>query len=363
MERHNIYWENEHPLVLRDLATIAEDKGIPWDFFEGCRILVTGATGLIGSLLVKSLLYYADLTGKDYTVIALSRDREKALQCFAHQQRLVEQGRLIIEQGDITAPLDLSLRADYILHAASVTASAEMLSNPVGTIMTSIEGTRHVLDLAKEAQCRSCLFFSSMEVYGNTEKEYVDETESGYVNLTSVRNCYPLSKRLAENLCIAYHAQYQVPVKIARLTLTFGPGIPKNDCRVFAQFARSVLTDKDIVLHTYGTTKRDYLYTADAVRGVLRILLLGKEAEAYNLSDSSSYITIRELAELTRSFNPKIKVVVDVNPEQAKKYAGEVHIRLNNAKIDTLNRFERVPIKEMVDRLIRYLATLPADGN
>lgn len=202
-----------------------------------------------------------------------------------------------------------------------------------------------------------------MEVYGNTEKEYVDETESGYVNLTSVRNCYPLSKRLAENLCIAYHAQYQVPVKIARLTLTFGPGIPKTDCRVFAQFARSALTDKDIVLHTYGTTKRDYLYTADAVRGVFRILLLGKEAEAYNLSDSNSYITIRELAELTRSFNPKIKVVVDVNPEQAKKYAGEVHIRLNNSKIDTLNRFERVPIKEMVDRLIRHLSTLPTDEN
>lgn len=356
-------WGREHPLVREDLSSIAEDSGIPWESMRGCSILVTGATGLIGSLLVKALLYRAEHFDMPLTVIALSRNREKALQCFANQRSLVERGYLRLEQGDVTEPLSDALRADYILHAASVTSSVEMISNPVGTIMTAIEGTRHVLELARRSQCRSCLFFSSMEVYGVTENEYVDETESGYVDLAGVRSCYPLSKRLAENLCVAYHAQYQVPVKIARPTLTFGPGIPKNDCRVFAQFARSVLANQDIVLHTHGTTKRDYLYTADAVRGVLRILFLGKDAEAYNLSDSNSYITIRELAELTRSFNPRVNVVVDVDPEKAKKYAGEMHICLNNSKIDTLNRFERVPIKEMLDRLIRYLATPSHDGN
>lgn len=363
MTYHRADWEKEHPLVLEDLSAIAEDSGIPWESLRGRRILVTGATGLIGSLIVKALLYRAEHFQMPMTIIALSRNRERALRCFAHQRSMVDCGYLRLEQGEVTKPLSDELQADYILHAAAVTSSAEMISNPVGTIMTTVEGTRHVLELARRSSCLACLFFSSMEVYGITENEYVDETESGYLDLSLVRNCYPLSKRVAENLCIAYHAQYQVPVKIARLTLTFGPGIPKNDGRVFAQFARSVLTNKDIVLHTHGTTKRDYLYTADAVRGVLRILLLGKEAEAYNLSDSHSYITIRELAELTRSFNPQVNVVIDVNPEQAKKYAGEVHIRLNNTKIDTLNRFERVPIKEMVGRLIRYLATLPANEN
>lgn len=350
-------WDKEHPLVAEDLAAIAADSGIPWEALRGRSILVTGATGLIGSLLVKALLYRAAHWEMPLTVIALSRSKEKARQHFEHLSGLIEDGTLRLEQADITSPLPDTLRADYILHAASVTASAEMISNPVGTIMTTMEGTRNVLELAKRSCCRSFLFFSSMEVYGVTKDEYIDEKAGGYLSLSGVRNCYPLSKRLAENLCIAYHAQYQVPVKIVRPTLTFGPGIPINDNRVFAQFARSVLENRDIILHTQGTTKRDYLYTADAVRGVLRILLLGQDAEAYNLSDSSSYITIRELAELTRTFNPAVKVLIQAAPEQAKKYADEVHICLNNDKIDALNPFERVPIKTMVSRLLQYMQT------
>lgn len=353
--QYDSVWKQEHPLVLEDLKSIAEDAVIPWGTLKNSRILVTGATGLIGSLLVKSLLYAADLREIPCTVIALSRSREKGLRCFASMAPLMEAGRLEVAEGDVQAPLPDSLSADYILHAASVTASAEMVSNPVGTIMTTLDGTRHVLELARRACCRSCLFLSSMEVYGKSEQETVRETDCGYLNLSTVRNCYPLSKRLAENLCVAYHAQHGVHAKIARLTLTFGPGIPKTDNRVFAQFAHSVLEGRDIVLHTAGTTKRDYLYTADAVRALLTILLLGADAEAYNVSDPDSYVTIRELAEITRSFNPAVRVIIQADPEQAKKYAGEVHINLDNAKLQMLNPFPRTHVREMVGRLLDYM--------
>lgn len=352
---HGNVWQQEHPLVREDLQRIAADTVIPWAQLAGTRILVTGATGLIGTLLVKALLYYADAAGTAYTVVALSRSREKALRTFAAFAPHIQSGLLELAEGDVQQPLPETLAADYILHAASVTASAEMVSNPVGTIMTTLDGTRHILELARRSNSRSCLFLSSMEVYGRLENEWVQENDCGYLNLATVRNCYPLSKRLAENLCAAYHSQYGVHAKTARLTLTFGPGIPKSDNRVFAQFAHSVLEGKDIVMHTQGTTKRDYLYTADAVRALLTILLLGADAEAYNVSDPDSYVTIRELAEITRSFNPAVRVIVQADPEQAKKYAGEVHINLDNAKLNALNPFPRTHVREMVGRLLEYM--------
>lgn len=353
--RNETAWKQEHPLVLNDLQGIAADAVIPWAQLADSRILVTGATGLIGTLLVKALLYYADSREISYTVVALTRSREKGRSCFAAFAPHIQQGLLEIAEGDVQQPLPETLVADYILHAASVTASAEMVSNPVGTIMTTLDGTRHILELARRSNSRSCLFLSSMEVYGRLENEWVQESDSGYLNLATVRNCYPLSKRLAENLCVAYHSQHGVHVKTARLTLTFGPGIPKSDNRVFAQFARSVLEGKDIVMHTAGTTKRDYLYTADAVRALLTILLLGADAEAYNVSDPDSYVTIRELAEITQSFNPAVQVIIHADPEQAKKYAGEVHINLDNTKLNALNPFPRTHVREMVERLLAYM--------
>lgn len=351
-------WQKEHPLVVADLESIAADSGIPWAQLSGSRILITGATGLVGTLLVKALLYYADSRNLPYTVIALTRNKEKGTRHFSAYAPMVQAGILEIAEGDVVSDLADSLAPDYILHAAAITNSAEMISNPVGTIATTMDGTRNILNLARKCDCRSILFLSSMEVYGRTEQELVSEEACGYLNLSSIRNCYPLSKRLAENLCVSHSAQFGTPVKIARLTLTFGPGIPPTDNRVFAQFARSVLAGTDIVLHTQGTTKRDYLYTADAVRALLTILLLGQNAEAYNVSDPDSYITIRELAEITRSFRPEVKVLIQADEQQAKKYAQEVHIQLDNSKLNALNPFPRTHVREMVARLLNYLQSL-----
>lgn len=356
--KHPDIWQKEHPLVVADLENIAADSVIPWGRLSGSRILITGATGLIGTLLVKALLYYADSRNFHYTIIALTRNKEKGTHHFSAYAPMVQEGLLEIAEGDVVSDLAASLAPNYILHAAAITNSAEMINNPVGTIATTMDGTRNILNLARKCSCRSVLFLSSMEVYGRTDHELVTEDDCGYLNLSSIRNCYPLSKRLAENLCVSHCSQFGTPVKIARLTLTFGPGIPKTDNRVFAQFAHSVMSGSDIVLHTQGTTKRDYLYTADAVRALLTILLCGKNAEAYNVSDPDSYITIRELAEITRSFRPEVKVLIQANEQQAKKYAQEVHIQLDNSKFDALNPFRRTHVREMVERLLNYLQSL-----
>lgn len=154
----------------------------------------------------------------------------------------------------VTEKISARQKVDYIFHCASVTASKVMINNPVETLLTSIDGTKNVLNFARESSCKSVVYVSSMEMYGSFAEanNNVTETELGYINPLAVRSNYPESKRLCENMCVAFWSEYGVPVKIARLSQTFGAGILSGENRVFAQFARSAIEGKDIVLHTRG---------------------------------------------------------------------------------------------------------------
>lgn len=126
----------------------------------------------------------------------------------------------------------------------------------------------------------------------------VDENDCGIIDIMNARSCYPMGKRMAENLCFNYFYQYGLPVKIARLAQTFGAGILETDNRVFAQFARSVINKKNIVLHTDGSSIGNYCYSADAILGLILILLNGTNGQAYNVVNEESTMTIRQMAEL-----------------------------------------------------------------
>lgn len=133
-----------------------------------------------------------------------------------------------------------------------------------------------------------------MEMYGSFAEanNNVTETELGYINPLAVRSNYPESKRLCENMCVAFWSEYGVPVKIARLSQTFGAGILSGENRVFAQFARSAIEGKDIVLHTRGLSEGNYCYTRDTIMGLFLILIKGENAEAYNVTNPETHTTI-----------------------------------------------------------------------
>lgn len=353
----NSLWKNENRFVLEDLDDVSKDSVLPWKNLENCSVLITGATGLIGSLLVKSILYYADKNGLNTTVGAFIRNKEKAKEVF---NTLPENhSNLIFEIGDISQSLILSRQYDYIIHAASNTASKDFIEKPVETILTTVESTKNILEYSKMNNVKSVVYISSMEVYGQIDHELVKEDDIGIIDVTSLRSSYPQSKRLAETLCVSYAKEYNVPVKIVRPTLTFGPGVSKNDNRVFAQFARAVINKTDIVLLTKGGTKRDYLYTSDAVRGILSVLLLGKDGEAYNLSNPDTYCTIYEMACLCREIaNNEIEVKFDLDPEKSKCYPKEQKICLDGSKMEGLNNWNRKSLKEQYVYLIKYIKNL-----
>lgn len=353
----NACWELENKVLMDDIIYISQDTAIPWEQLKGKQILVTGATGLIGSLLIKSLLYISDLKNINLTIFACCRNKEKAERIFTAEHCFLGKVLHFIES-DIRSPLPECLHIDYIIHTASPTASADFVERPVDTILITLQGTTNILELAKKSSSKKLVYLSSMEVYGILEKDKISEDDSGYLNPLIIRNSYPQAKRLAEALCMAYSSQYGVPISIIRLTQTFGPGADPLDNRVFMQFAKAVKEGKDIILQTEGKTKRDYLYTADAARGIFSAMLLGGKSDAYNLSNPDTYISIYEMAKLCTTLNDKINIHFNKSEKAPQKFLPEIHISLNTNKIDLLNKFPKKNLKEMFINLINYLNSI-----
>jgi len=338
------------PVILEDMEQIVSDANIKWNDLRDCTVLVTGATGMIGSSLVRALFAANTKYKLNLRILACGRNKEKGT-------TLAEAYGMEFFCHDICQPFTVAGRVDFIFHCAAITRSTEMVENPTGVIQTMFLGTRNVLELAKDKQIKSMVYLSSMEVYGATSPELpsITEKELGYIDLASPRSCYPESKRMCECLCAGYFSQFRIPVKIARLAQVFGAGTAKDDPRVFAQFARSAASGKDIVLHTEGKSSGNYCEISDAVRGLLVLLLLGKNGEAYNIANTGACMTIREMAELVANVvcGGRISVVLDVPSDIEKRgYAPDATIKLNVDKITKLGWNPRYNLTEMYEWLL-----------
>ena len=349
------FWNLENPILIEDFKYIVSDPVIPWYLFKNKKILITGATGLVGSLLVKSLLYMSDIKKIDLKIIASVRDIAKAEKKF---KSIIgyKNKKLFFIHNNICNPFAIDVYCDYIIHTASITNSFEFINNPVNTILTIVLGTYNTLELSKRCHCKGYVYISSMEVYGQTNDEYVSENNYGPLDPLKIRNCYPQAKCIAESLCAAYAKQFNLQINIVRPTLTFGPGVSQNDNRVFMQFARSIKDEKNIILHTKGNTKRDYIYTADAIRGIISVLLLGNKGEAYNLSNPDTYMSIYDMAKLCLSFSKKkLNIDFDFSINEKNIYQQELKISLNTEKLDKINKFKKIPLNIMYERLLKYI--------
>ena len=249
-------------VLFRDMEEIANQK-VFYETLKNSSVFVTGATGLLGSQIVMSLLCMNRLRGSKIRITAMARSEEKARKVFGD---LYDAEGLAFYYGDINHPIVCENEADYIIHGASSTSSKYFVTQPVETIFTALDGTRNVLEFARMKKSKAVVYLSSLEVYG-------------YLDPLSVRSSYSEGKRMAECMCAAYASEYGVPVKIARLSQTFGAGVEYQDNRVFAEFARCAAEKRDIVLHTPGNTIRSYCYTKDAVSAIFFILVNGNPAE------------------------------------------------------------------------------------
>lgn len=332
-------------VLKEDLKYIA-NYDLPYEEIKGKSVLVTGATGLIGVSLVRALLEIGGIE-----VIALVRDLEKAKTIYGDTNGT----SLKLCVSDVNNEIVIENPVNYIFHCASVTTSKTMIDKPVETILTSVEGTKNIMNLARTKKCDSVVYVSSMEMYGSFhDNREVAEDEIGYIDLLKVRSNYPESKRLCENMCIAFLHEYGVKVKIARLAQTFGAGILPWENRVFAQFAKSVISEADIVLHTKGLSEGNYCYTRDCITGLLTILLKGEDGEAYNVVNPKCHTTIANMAEMVakKIANNKIKVIYEIPESNVFGYANDVKMKLNSDKLQKLGWKLSIGLEEAYKRMI-----------
>lgn len=343
----------DNSIYLDDLQSVADDKIIPWERLEGKTVLITGATGLIGSNLVNTLLFNGTNMYKPPKVIALVRNEKRAKQIFAQPIKLGLPISFAI--GDISDYPQVNEPVDFIIHGASVTASIEMIKTPVETIKTALKGTEQILEFARRKRVESVVYLSSMEVYGSVPKgTMLYENMVGCFPAENIRNDYPLSKLMCENWCHAYGAEYGVPIKIIRLAQTFGPGVSHDDKRMFADFARCVIEKRNIEIHSAGLTERMYLYTADAVGAILTVLLCGKMNETYNAANETTYMSISEIAHLVAGLNDDgtTKVVIRNEAVAEYGYAATSYFYLNTDKLQKLGWQPKTNLDEMFIRMI-----------
>ena len=337
--------------IRADVYDVISDSGIPWQEFKGCTVLITGATGLIGSFIARALAAANIKHGLGMRLIGHGRDKSKGA-CMAQELDME------FASSDIRRPspiADITDTIGYVFHCASITKSADMITRPADVKSVATDGTKNTLDLALQKGCRSFVYVSSMEVYGQTALSEVKEGDLGHIDPSDPRSSYPESKRICETLCAEYAARYGLPVKIARLAQTFGAGTPKDDTRVFAQFARSAAGSRDIELHTEGRSRGNYCCTSDAVRGMLTVLFRGENGAAYNIANTAASVTIREHAELVagKVCSGRINVIVKV-PEDIKTrgYAPDAGYTLNTDKLKTLGWAPKYGLEEMYGRLL-----------
>lgn len=322
-----------------------------FSMIENECVLITGATGLIGKTIIKDIVEYNKSSSDPINIVAVIRNQEKANRIFGSNVP-----GLTYVVGDIST-VDLSnIHADYIIHAASQTSSKAFVNNPVETTFVAIDGTRHLLEFARmQKNLKRFIYLSTMEVYGTPQTdEKINENQGTDINTMNVRSCYPESKRMCENLCTSYMNEYGVPVNVLRLIQTFGPGVDYNDSRVFAEFARCVIENRDIILKTAGLTKRSYLYTEDAVSAILTVMEKGMIGEAYNAANESTYCSIREMAELVANKVADGKISVKIEEQDISKfgYAPTLRMNLDSSKLRALGWMPKTGLEEMYKKMI-----------
>lgn len=313
-----------------NLYTASEQ--INWQQLQNKTILITGATGMIGRCIVDFLMCANNNYGLNIQVIAVARNDEYAHKVFI---KYFENNNFKFLKHDVTMLFnDSSLNnIDYIIHAASDATPNVFSTKPVEVMTSNILGIKNLLDLAKKTNAK-LVYISSAEIYGEINKDKKSEDDYGYIDHINIRAAYPISKKAAETLAIAYGKEYGISSVICRLSHVFGPTMTPKDNRAASEFIRLAINGETIVLNNNKTIERSYTYVVDAASAILYVMLNGKEQEAYNIA-STENITIKEFADVVASIT-HVPVIIKNIPN--KEENGYTKIQRQVLNIEKLNK-------------------------
>jgi len=314
-------------------------------------ILITGANGLIGTYLIYMLHVENILKGGGIKIIGVSKNPPCQALCsiFAGNYEFYSRDLNKIDYNELTQ------KTDYIIHGATYAQPGKFLRNYLDTIHLNTSTTENLLQKAKIDGAKF-LFLSSSEIYGQPDEENIPTQEQypGLCSPVNIRSIYSESKRMGETLCFAFKNFEGVNAKVARIAMTYGPGVKLNDERVLANFLKQALKEKKIIMLDEGSKQRTFCYVADCVLMLLNILLYGADF-VYNVGSDNS-ISIRTLAEeICLLTDSTLEVEATLQPQEQNIKVSPERVKLDICKVCTEFKLEPFkPFKEGLKTTIEW---------
>lgn len=340
-------------IVQQDLKEIINKEEIPFQKLQNKSVLITGASGMLATYMVYTLMYLNEIKECNINVLALVRNKAKAENRFCD---FLENKNFRILVQDVCEKIDEETKVDYIIHAAGNASPKFIINDPVGIIKANTLGTINVLEFAKKNEVKNILYTSTREVYGKVDNaEEIYEDTMGVLEPTELRACYPESKRMSETILESYRVQYGIPYCTVRIAHSYGPGMAINeDGRVMSDFISDVVNNRNIVLKSTGTAKRAFCYITDAVSALFLVLLKGENGAAYNVANEKEEKEIREVASMLVQLKKgsDLKVVFDIPETQSAGYSKMGRVKLNTEKLEQLGWSANVYLQEGLERTV-----------
>tara|TARA_B100001029_G_C15051025_1_gene450734 strand:- start:572 stop:1606 length:1035 start_codon:yes stop_codon:yes gene_type:complete len=288
---------NEKFYLNSDIIEICQNLKSYSKFFSGKTFLISGANGFLGKYFIKTLTQLNKSLRKKVRIIAIDIKFDK---CEIYKDKNVKKIKIDINKID-----KLKFKSDFVLHAAGIPSPKHYYNKPIEAIFTSITGTKRLLDYSKKNHSKF-IFFSSSEIYGNPDKRNIPtkETYNGNVSSIEDRSCYDEGKRVGETLCYFYKIKHSVNISVFRPFNVFGPGMSKNDYRVFPRFFNSIKNNKPITIFKKGKQTRTFCYVTDAITAMFLVIIKGKKF-VYNIGNNKPEINMSKLYKLIKKNLPK----------------------------------------------------------
>lgn len=295
-------------IISKDVQEIVGDLKDIIPSLENKSILITGGRGFLGTYFLKTFLEINQLLANPIQIFVIDN-------LITSKDDVAEYPNVTFIESDISKKIEIDESINYIIHSASIASPPMYRKFPLKTIDVNYQGTRNLLDLAREKNVEGMLFLSSSEIYGDPKIVPTPETYWGNVSCIGPRACYDESKRLAETVCLTYHQEFETPVKIARPFNAYGPYLKLDDGRAIPDFFKNAIEKSKIILHSDGTPSRSFCYVSDSIRGFLKVLFYGKSGSIYNVGNDEE-ISMKELCEKIRKMVGNVEIVFQKSDDE-----------------------------------------------
>ncbi len=342
-------------IIKEDFEKILSAYGDQFEKLRNCTILVTGATGMISTYLSEFLIYISD--SHNLQLYLQFRNTAKAKKLFKEN---LDNNNIHLTNFDFENNEIPDIRFDYILHAASPASTTAFEKIPVDVISPNVIGTWYLMQHARKKGILKFLIFSSGSVYGQseTEKASIGEEDYGVIDPLWYRSCYVESKRLSEQMGMAFWKQYNVPSSFVRICHTYGPTFDlEKDLRIVPRIIKQILNEEDITIYKDPNSVAQYTYVADIISAVLLVLLNGEPGGAYNAC-GDDIVKIDDVIDWMVNADPSIcsKLIEKEIDENYKfgKNSGTVFPKFSNHKLTELGWHQLYTPKDGFSRMVRY---------